>query len=571
MRNPVISLLIALAFVMTGVMPAVPASAAERASYGPWTVTTLSRDSGDWRIESYKLDRDLIAWTETNAYTGQRRLFANDGLTTVQLGTFPIGSWESNLFFDAVDAGYDVADGVVVWVANDGIDQEIYKYQNGATSRVSNNTYNDARPRTSEGRIAWTSYPSSAYNLMVVDSKGMRRIDGWHVLNYEFSGKNLYWMNTLPNENWFRVFSNDGIQTRAIGKGDDRPLKEYFITDDRGSATWEYSTKQWNYDKREIFVSSNGGDAVRTLQRDVPPTVTEIKDVRGGQVFVSVHDLLTSKTDDWSLLDTGSGWESTVTTAVDTIRIRAFDDGHVRHVVPENGSPLIVRYNDGFEEWMTLERVIHGKFEADGKVIAAARMEGGALLTTDRKTTVVSTASAIRDIDTRGGMAAWIAGQNGNSVLEVASQGILVHSGGGTKRVTGRLVKVDSSRSVYLAATDGNRYVFNNEKSFFSWFSDFRSVKVVGSAELSAMPLAGSVVYRPGSTLVKTVSSSRVYMVAGDGSLRWVTDASVLTAKYGPLWYQRIDVIPDAFTWSYTYGPSVGTVDAFATALTSSN
>lgn len=584
MKNPVINLFVAVAFVAVGVMPAMSVNAAsQRGSYGPWTVTTLSRDNGDWRVETFKLDRGIVAWTEVNDASFRRRLYAYDGLETRLLGEwssvegdyprqFPGGD-ESRVFDDT----FDVSDGVVVWRGNAngfpaavGDDYEIYELKGGVVSQVSNPGYRDYRPRVSNGRIVWTSFePSGTYNLMTLDRYGTYRIDSWPVLNYEFSGDNLYWLNRLPGEDWFRVFVNDGVETRAVGKGDDRNLAKYFVTDDDGSAAWEYSTKQWSYDKREIFVSVNGAEAHRTLQRDVPPMVTELMDVHGPRTLVSVHDLLTTKLDDWNLLDTGPGWEATVTTAIDSIRVRAFDDGIVRHVVPENGSPLIVRYNDGFEDWMSLERVIHNMFEADDDVIAAGRIEGGVLLNTDRKTTLIPSDGIVKAIDTRGGDAAWIIEENGVRSLEMASRGLMVHVGQATKTVAGRLVKTPDSPDVYLAATDGNRYVFSDEGVFSTWYPDFGSVTTVATAQVAAMPLAGSVAYRPGSVLVKTKDSPRVYMVAKDGGLRWVNDASVLVAKYGTYWPSYVRTIPDADVWSYTFGPSVGTVDTYDVALTS--
>jgi hypothetical protein len=121
----------------------------------------------------------------------------------------------------------------------------------------------------------------------------LSRLASWHILNYAFSGKTLFWQNIQPNENWFSVYRNDGKNTFIVGKGDDRPLTKYFLVDGKGSAAWEYSTKSWEYDKRETFISYQGSPALRVLQRDVPPRNTRLEDTDGTSVIVNVSMFVT--------------------------------------------------------------------------------------------------------------------------------------------------------------------------------------------------------------------------------------------------------------------------------------
>ena len=199
-----------------------------RQTVGSWSVSTLARSTADWKLEAYKLDKGIVAWTETSAIGSKRRLYAFDGVSTRMLAEMAASEWggDSSGFVEAVKGDFDVADGLVVWTMNDGNDREIYSFDGDAVKKVSDNSYDDRHPITNAGRIAWTSQPNAggAYNLMLKDAKGTQRVAAWHAMNYAFSGKTLYWLNKLPSENWMRVFRNDGNSTLAIGEGDDRPM-----------------------------------------------------------------------------------------------------------------------------------------------------------------------------------------------------------------------------------------------------------------------------------------------------------------------------------------------------------
>jgi len=150
--------------------------AGETVVSGPWTVSTLASDHDGWTVESYKVDRDLVAWTEVNVALKQRQLMTFDGVSAKTLATIPFSDWEDSdisTFVDPVAGSYDAADGLVVWVQRDGTstnDREIFGYDGAKTYQVSTNTYDDRHPVTSRGRVAWTSAPGSqSYNLMLRD------------------------------------------------------------------------------------------------------------------------------------------------------------------------------------------------------------------------------------------------------------------------------------------------------------------------------------------------------------------------------------------------------------------
>jgi hypothetical protein len=127
----------------------------------------------------------------------------------------------------------------------------------------------------------------------------------------------------------------------------------------------------------------------------------------------------------------------------------------------------------------------------------------------------------------------------------------------------GSLVKA-SSASVYYVGTDGKRYVFPNERTFFTWYANFDSVKRISDAELAALTIGGNVTYRPGLRLVKITTDPRVYAVDGNGTLRWIATETVAQTLYGLDWSKKVDDIPDAFFTNYRMGAPITSAVEFS-------
>lgn len=123
----------------------------------------------------------------------------------------------------------------------------------------------------------------------------------------------------------------------------------------------------------------------------------------------------------------------------------------------------------------------------------------------------------------------------------------------------GDLVKITSIPDVYYYAADGKRYVFPNEKTYFSWYSDFSAVKTISDAEMGAITIGGNVTIRPGTKLVKITTDPKVYAVAPGGMLRWIESEAIATALYGSAWASRVVDVPDGYFVNYTVGASVST------------
>jgi hypothetical protein len=120
----------------------------------------------------------------------------------------------------------------------------------------------------------------------------------------------------------------------------------------------------------------------------------------------------------------------------------------------------------------------------------------------------------------------------------------------------GDLVKA-SGPAVYYYHTDGKRYVFPNEKTFFSWFNDFSSVVTITDAELAAIQIGGNATLRPGAKLVKITTDPKTYAVTKCGTLHWIESEAIAKALWGDAWAIRVVDVPDSFFVNYDIGASV--------------
>ncbi|MDD4995237.1 MAG: hypothetical protein PHW53_02110 [Patescibacteria group bacterium] len=121
----------------------------------------------------------------------------------------------------------------------------------------------------------------------------------------------------------------------------------------------------------------------------------------------------------------------------------------------------------------------------------------------------------------------------------------------------GSLVKTESSSAVYYYASNGKRYVFPNDKVFFTWYDDFSSVTTISADELAAMQIGGNVTYRPGYKMIKIQSDPKTYAVTRGGTLRWIQTEALATALYGQDWNTKIDDVDVAFWPSYKFGTDI--------------
>ncbi len=120
----------------------------------------------------------------------------------------------------------------------------------------------------------------------------------------------------------------------------------------------------------------------------------------------------------------------------------------------------------------------------------------------------------------------------------------------------GQLIKA-SGPAVYYFASDMKRYVFPNEKTYFSWYMNFNSVQTISDSELASYPIGGNVTIRPGTNLVKITTDPKVYAVSPNGVLHWVESEALAISLYGSSWASRVVDVPDGFFVNYSIGASI--------------
>jgi hypothetical protein len=142
------------------------------------------------------------------------------------------------------------------------------------------------------------------------------------------------------------------------------------------------------------------------------------------------------------------------------------------------------------------------------------------------------------------------------AIVAISLMGMPVHTAKAATVSAGSLIKA-SGAAVYYYASNGKRFVFPNEKTYKTWFSDFSSVVTITDAELAAIQIGGNIVYRPGTRLVKITTDPKVYAVSAHGTLHWITSEAIANQLYGATWNQMIDDVSDAFFTNYTYGADI--------------
>lgn len=121
----------------------------------------------------------------------------------------------------------------------------------------------------------------------------------------------------------------------------------------------------------------------------------------------------------------------------------------------------------------------------------------------------------------------------------------------------GDIIKGETLSTVYYYGSDGMRYSFPDEKTYFSWYENFDSVVEISDEELADITLAGNIVRRPGSRWIKITSDENVYVVTPGGEIRWVEDEDTAEGLAGSDWNTFIDDVPDVFFVDYTVGDSL--------------
>lgn len=163
--------------------------------------------------------------------------------------------------------------------------------------------------------------------------------------------------------------------------------------------------------------------------------------------------------------------------------------------------------------------------------------------------------------------------KNGTATLSAFADGVelqrrvtLTFTGGMTYDIkVGDLIKIPddgdtktlSDTAVYYYASNGKRYVFPNEKVYFTWYRDFSAVKTIPIDQMSLIPIGGNVTYKAGSKLVKFQTDTKTYLPTKGGVLRWIKTEAVAKGLFGNDWNRKVDDITEAFYVNYRFGNPV--------------
>lgn len=129
--------------------------------------------------------------------------------------------------------------------------------------------------------------------------------------------------------------------------------------------------------------------------------------------------------------------------------------------------------------------------------------------------------------------------------------------------LTGKVIKIKGFQSLYYIGSDNKRYVFPNEKTYYSWYNDFSGVSEVNQEDVSNVTLAGNVQYKPGALLLKIQTDPKVYAVSNNGVIRWVKTENIAKQLYGDKWNLLVDDVPDTFFANYIVGTPIETTDEY--------
>ncbi len=116
------------------------------------------------------------------------------------------------------------------------------------------------------------------------------------------------------------------------------------------------------------------------------------------------------------------------------------------------------------------------------------------------------------------------------------------------------LARTSAVSSVYCLMLDGQRLVFPNDVTFFSWFPDFSDIRLYNATDLASYRLTRNATFKPG-TLVKVRTAPQVYVVVDVfGTLRWIPSEERVIELWGPAWAGLVFDVPDEFWTNYTVG-----------------
>ncbi|MBD3311768.1 MAG: hypothetical protein GF349_04750 [Candidatus Magasanikbacteria bacterium] len=129
---------------------------------------------------------------------------------------------------------------------------------------------------------------------------------------------------------------------------------------------------------------------------------------------------------------------------------------------------------------------------------------------------------------------------------------------------TNSFIKYEKRPVVYYVASDGRRYEFPNEETFYTWKKDFSNIKKLSYREIRKIKKGKhTITVHPGIKLVKFPKSSKVYAVSSGAELRWISSEKVARDLYGSKWTQEIITLPLEDLENYVFGSDIDNVTEY--------
>ena len=187
-----------------------------------------------WRSEDPLINNSgKVVWAGTMAVEGQSfldsEIFYYDGIDLVQLTDGPLWSLEPT-----------ISDDFVVWTTANtegGGDSDIYRYHDGVTERITNDSFSDVAPKVNDsGQVAWITASGPDAGIRFYDGTDITRLS-----DYSPSDPNIFLdINDQGQVVWNRngdIFLFDGQQTLQLTDTPDREDREPYINAS-GEVTW---------------------------------------------------------------------------------------------------------------------------------------------------------------------------------------------------------------------------------------------------------------------------------------------------------------------------------------------
>jgi hypothetical protein len=213
-------------------------------------------------------------------------------------------------------------------------------------------------------------------------------------------------------------------------------------------------------------------------------------------------------------------------------------------------STVIVTVRDASDNPLSGKTVV--LLSSRGSADTVASVSGGSITNSSGQATLEVRSST-------AGTAVFSATVDGTTITQTATVTFTATPSG---LVYGDVFKESGSSAVYYYATNGKRYVFPTQAVYFSWYSDFSTIKTASHSTITSITLGGNVIAKPGTYLIQFVSMDtpfrvldpKVYALTSAGQLRWVKTGSAATSLYGADWERKIIPVPEVFRTNYAGG-----------------